>query len=535
MMILIVVSASITLLHAQVKSLKIASWNVENLFDAVYDGTEYDEYIPGRHGWSRRMAEKKLLSTARVICDIDADVVALQEVENRHILKLLRKRLEEVGCTYRYGAITSDRKVPIHNALISRIPISSHRDIRITPFGRERSILEVTLDTDPRLRIFVNHWRSKSGPESARVLYAKTLKRRLERLPPQSEYILLGDFNSDILEYKKLKSGLNDTGGVTGINHILKSIGKDGRLVRYSDLKSSAKRLSHCSLWTQLPVSSRWSHNFYGKKEALDAILIPPTLADGRGWDYLEGSFGVFKPGYLFGRHGEIRRWEYRKGRHRGRGYSDHLPIYAVFTLHTNSLLDKIGAVFTRNETKSTQKVGSTHTTDIRTLLETAHRDLPLTLPRATVIFKRGDSAIVRHSPKSPALLLYRCASDLEEGKTYDLTIYRMKNYKGMKEAVDIEIARKRGGTDISGYITPFRISLLKGDRSVSLVTGPVVGVFDKGKIVIDGKRVNIFFKRGVRRPRNGSRIIVKRAQIGYYNGRKELVVWSSDDYETME
>ncbi|KIM04194.1 MAG: hypothetical protein KN64_08880 [Sulfurovum sp. AS07-7] len=30
----------------------IASYNVENLFDAKYQGSEYDDYIPGKHNWN---------------------------------------------------------------------------------------------------------------------------------------------------------------------------------------------------------------------------------------------------------------------------------------------------------------------------------------------------------------------------------------------------------------------------------------------------------------------------------------------------
>ena len=50
------------------------------------------------------------------------------------------------------------------------------------------------------------------------------------RLPAGTEYLLLGDFNSDYREYRVIEPKHNDTGGVTGINHILGTIDSRGRL-----------------------------------------------------------------------------------------------------------------------------------------------------------------------------------------------------------------------------------------------------------------------------------------------------------------
>ncbi|KIM08523.1 MAG: hypothetical protein KU28_03795 [Sulfurovum sp. PC08-66] len=61
---------------------KVASYNVENLFDLVNNGSEYDEYIPNRNGWDKSALNKKLNNIAQVICDLNADTVALQEIEN---------------------------------------------------------------------------------------------------------------------------------------------------------------------------------------------------------------------------------------------------------------------------------------------------------------------------------------------------------------------------------------------------------------------------------------------------------------------
>jgi len=42
-------------------SFKVASYNVENLFDTVEDGSEYKEYIPNnRHNWNKKTYKIKL-------------------------------------------------------------------------------------------------------------------------------------------------------------------------------------------------------------------------------------------------------------------------------------------------------------------------------------------------------------------------------------------------------------------------------------------------------------------------------------------
>ncbi|HHH37402.1 MAG TPA: hypothetical protein ENK77_02160, partial [Epsilonproteobacteria bacterium] len=94
-------------------SFVVASYNVENLFDDAKNGSEYDDYIPGRHNWTSRMVEIKLNHTAEVLCDLDADIVALQEIENEAILARLQKRLKRVGCPYPYRAITHKKKTAI--------------------------------------------------------------------------------------------------------------------------------------------------------------------------------------------------------------------------------------------------------------------------------------------------------------------------------------------------------------------------------------------------------------------------------------
>jgi endonuclease/exonuclease/phosphatase family metal-dependent hydrolase len=316
---------------------KIASYNVENLFDMNDDGSEYEEYIPNTSwGWTSDMYRTKLSHTATVIRDIGADIIGLQEIESETALKDLKAEINRQGLYYPYSAFAKTRNSAVNVALLSRYPIQSALKHPVNYSGKYRDILEAKITIDGKfLRVFVNHWKSKSGPESERIACAKRLLLRLKELPANEPFVLVGDFNSHYEEYRTfLKSRkLNNTEGITGINHILHTIDDEGNPITYPALQKSTDTLYN--LWYELDDEKRWSHLFRGKGEALDNIIISHALADGVGIEYIRGSFNRFNPDYLFYK-GKVYRWQQSRNypkHHLGEGYSDHLPIYALFRI----------------------------------------------------------------------------------------------------------------------------------------------------------------------------------------------------------
>jgi len=317
-------------------SFKIASYNVENLFDLSRDLTEYDDYVPyGPSGWNLSVMDVKLGNIARVLKDLDADILSLQEVESGKALALLQQRLHLAGADYPFLAIADDRATSVKCAVLSRYPIISTGEVGVG-HGQERNILKVTFDIDgERLILYANHWKSKTGPESRRMPYARALAEDIAKLKSGVDYVLTGDFNSDYNEYDTFKNNdrLNDTHGITGINHILKTM-VDGRPVDESVLIARQKGRYLYNLWMELPETRRWSTDFSGRENTPDAILVPASLYDANGVNYVDNSFDRFDPDYLFEKK-RIYRWQ-RAGRgrgpHLGKGFSDHLPVFAEFT-----------------------------------------------------------------------------------------------------------------------------------------------------------------------------------------------------------
>ncbi|HEX5670435.1 MAG TPA: endonuclease/exonuclease/phosphatase family protein [Sulfuricurvum sp.] len=327
--------ATLTLLGGT--EVKIATYNVENLFDMNDDGTEYEEYIPNTSwGWNDAMYRIKLRNTAKVIHDIGADIIGLQEIESETALKDLKGELNRQGFYYPYYAFARSKNTTVSVALLSRYPIISALSRPVSSSREFRDILEVKLDINGKpLRVFVNHWKSKGGPESMRVQCAKVLKKRLEELNSDEPYILIGDFNSHYEEYRTfIKSRKqNDTEGITGINHILKTIDDNQNPITYASLHSTDNSLYN--LWYELPEDQRWSHLFKQFKEGLDNIIIPPSLANGKGLEYVRGSFTRFEAPYLFYK-GKMYRWQQSRKypkHHLGEGYSDHLPLCAKISI----------------------------------------------------------------------------------------------------------------------------------------------------------------------------------------------------------
>ena len=99
--IVLILLCCITSIEA--KTFKVVSYNVENLFDLTKDGTEYTGYIPNTgYGWTKDIVDIKVTNIAKVIKNLRADVVALQEVESKKSLIFLRNRLKDFDVNYPY-------------------------------------------------------------------------------------------------------------------------------------------------------------------------------------------------------------------------------------------------------------------------------------------------------------------------------------------------------------------------------------------------------------------------------------------------
>ncbi|MBU1659231.1 endonuclease/exonuclease/phosphatase family protein [bacterium] len=333
MKIFILLVFCITLVFGE-KILTIASYNVENLFDLQRSGYEYEEFFPNTSSnWNAKNYKIKLQNIAKVIKDINADIIALQEVESLEALKDLRFTLKQNGLYYQYYSLADKKNTTVKVAILSKIPFIYSKEISVTSSLQYRNILETKFSVNNQdIHIFTNHWKAKNGGESMRIISAKALLNRIKQLGYDKNIILLGDFNSDYEEYKKFEKNrkLNDTHGKTAINHILKTIHQTQKT---SNVKY--EKDNFYNTWYDTEENDRYSYIYRGKKEALDNIIISQSLLNKKGMYYKQESIASFKPEYLFNGK-QIYRWKMTKKKpqiHKGKGYSDHLPVVAQFII----------------------------------------------------------------------------------------------------------------------------------------------------------------------------------------------------------
>lgn len=159
------------------KAVRIATYNVENLFDS-HDDPYAEDVDRFANGALLTKPQEELKKLADVITELDADVLGLQEVENRGFLEEFNNRyLSSLG--YREVVLVEGNDTRgIDVAVLSRFPVGPvvsyrHLDLAV-PYGDEpgrfsRDLLEVTIrppGAKPFL-VYVAHLKSRSGGKKA--------------------------------------------------------------------------------------------------------------------------------------------------------------------------------------------------------------------------------------------------------------------------------------------------------------------------------------------------------------------------------
>ena len=293
------------------KSLCVATWNVQNLFDADYGGTEYGEYTPSS-GWTRSAYESRLTGLRRVLNELPKCgdyILVLNEVEGPNVVEDLIKSRDLAKLGLCYYACTEESWSPIQIAVASSMPIVS---AHVHAVGEElRPVLEVCFDTDcGRIFILACHFKSNVGgvveTEGSRLRTASVvaqIARNLEAGNPGSLVLVCGDLNEECA----VGEALSETGPLP-----CSSTFERGRWYDFwRDLEASC--------W---PGGSYW---YDGSWRGYDHILIPLAGGDLWGWDY--SGCGVVFSNVQRTADGKPFSWDRRLLK----GISDHLPVWVKF------------------------------------------------------------------------------------------------------------------------------------------------------------------------------------------------------------
>ena len=157
--------------------------------------------IHGGVGRDRRFSERRILDVLR---EIDADVIALQEVENsRHGLDVLKWLAAELGCHHVAGATRVADDMHYGNGLLARCPIHTSTLHDLSWRGREpRGAIAADVDCGgQRLHVVATHLGLR--PAERREQVSRLIN--LFRQRPNEPAVLLGDLNEWFLWGRPLR------------------------------------------------------------------------------------------------------------------------------------------------------------------------------------------------------------------------------------------------------------------------------------------------------------------------------------------
>ena len=287
-------------------TVKILSWNLQNLFNDIDEGGEYSEFTVSSGNWNSLLYETRLSNICKILELNNPDIIALQEVENESVLLDLKKKLSG----YNYYAVTNS-KSSIQQGFLSKYQIISTSYIDPNNNGSNlRDILEVTISIDSSELVLINnHWKSKLGgyTEGYRLQSSYVLEKRVLELS-NKEIIVLGDFNENYNEYQLIHKSYN-----TGL-----MFNSEGFGLNITDKTPK----NDSELYTVWPNSNfNGSYLYLGKWETIDNFMLNKTLMEKGGFTF--SSFYVDTRSILFSSSGKIKKWYSDFAT----GYSDHLPI----------------------------------------------------------------------------------------------------------------------------------------------------------------------------------------------------------------
>jgi predicted extracellular nuclease len=301
---------------------RIAFWNVENLFDTEENPACNDnDFTPtGQQAWTEDRYFNKRKNLAKTLGALGGwelpEIIGLAEVENRTAVEdLIALPPLKKG---RYKVVHYDSPDPrcIDVALMYKpdkvkLLFSKPIPVRETTGYSTRDILLVKLLVGRNDTVFflVNHWPSRRGGEKnsepKRIEAAQKARLCVDSIfdrHPHAQILLMGDFN----DYPTNAS----------ITQYLKPGGQP-----YRELINLAEGLSG------------GSHQYQGVWDYLDQMLVSPTMAKHLKTNQMQ----TFQAPWLFDQGTDpLKPTLYRTfvgPRYQG-GFSDHLPVYVDYRIN---------------------------------------------------------------------------------------------------------------------------------------------------------------------------------------------------------
>lgn len=286
----------------------LAFYNLENFFDTI-PSTKHDDrdFTPqGKFQWDTNKYNTKINNLSQVIDQLNADILAVSEVESE---QAVRDLIINLKTDYNYIFIDSGDKRGISQALFYKgdkfTPTTYHRVAN----GSSRQFLRVEGCLDGiSLNIIVCHLASNFNSASFRSKVFTALRTYVNHLineNPESQLIVLGDFNSRASD-KIFEQNFGN-----------RVPNKDSLLVFNPFSTLDKQGLGSCA------YNDRWL--------LYDNMLFDNSFRNTNRLKYL--SCGIFIKDYMLNPKNSTKSGyplrSFLSGKYT-KGYSDHLPVWSI-------------------------------------------------------------------------------------------------------------------------------------------------------------------------------------------------------------
>jgi hypothetical protein len=320
--------------HAQDKKIQVAIvafYNVENLFDTIYDPVTKDkEFLPdGIYKWNSAKYNLKIEHISEAISRIGEEVVpggpvviGLSEIENRAVLEDLAKSANLKPKSYGVVHYNSPDRRGVDVGFLyqkNRFVVEGSHPFRLvasdTSF-RTRDQLLVWGKLDGELVYFlVNHWPSRRGGEARSspkrkeaAALARHIADSLMKMDPFVKLVIMGDLNDDptntsITKVLNAKSSLD--------------------AVKAGDLYNPMFKLYNNGIG---------SYAYRDSWDLFDQTIVSYGLTSCSSNSYKLSKAKIFNQQFLKQKTGTFAGYPWRTaaGGQYLAGYSDHFPVYLI-------------------------------------------------------------------------------------------------------------------------------------------------------------------------------------------------------------
>lgn len=303
-------------------SLRLAFYNVENLFDTIDDPhTRDNDFLPiSKLKWNSERYTTKLLRLGEIIQAIDQQstlaCMGLAEVENKQVLADLLKAHSSFKSIHFNSSDTRGIDVCLlYNERLFK-PLTSYlckfkKDEDPKLFMREVLLVKGVLAKDT-IYLLVNHWPSrregKEKTDNKRIAAAMLTQEIIDSIytsRPSAKLILMGDFNDEPT---------------------------DESMSVMLQIQSAKNKISSELINPFLKLKQEGRGTCRYKREWLlfDQILISNAFINKKGSQSIQPI--IFNPDWLFYKK-DINSGPFRTymGNTYYGGYSDHFPVYIEF------------------------------------------------------------------------------------------------------------------------------------------------------------------------------------------------------------